>query len=64
MEDGMDVPYYRVKVKAIFTAFNVEFMPGFEYEVTDAIYHSQLPNGQNFADLCDSAAPFTLTVPD
>jgi hypothetical protein len=54
-----DVSGYNITVSTVFTAHNVEFMPGHKYWVTEDIYNGKLSDtdSRNFHDLCATAQP-------
>jgi hypothetical protein len=58
-----DLPYYQVRVNAVFTAANMMFQPGVDYTVNPEIYNGKLDDGRNFKDLCATAQQITLTSP-
>jgi hypothetical protein len=56
-----DYTHYKFKVKAPFTAANVNFVPGREYTVTAEIFNGPTSDGKSFASLCTDVRPFNET---
>jgi hypothetical protein len=48
---------YDITVVNIFTAANVQFMPGHQYTVSDEIYNGKTDDGRDFKAMCNTAQP-------
>ena len=54
---------YKVTVGLIFTAHNVQFMPGSAYQVSDEVYNGKTDDDKNFKDMCLTAEPVVPITP-